>query len=47
MELLLYKIYRKIDGVDELYDIVASRSEADQITNEKNLTAPEGVEYYY
>lgn len=47
MELLLYKIYRKIDGVSELYDIVDSRTEADQITNEKNLTAPEGVEYYY
>ena len=47
MELLLYRIYRKIDGISELYDIVASRSEADEIINKKNLTAPEGVEYYY
>lgn len=47
MELLLYKIYRRIDGYAELYDIVTSKPEADKITDEKNSTAPEGVEYYY
>ena len=47
MELLLYKIYRRIDDFSELYDIVASKPEADEIINKKNLTAPEGVEYYY
>ena len=47
MELLLYKIYRRIDDFSELYDIVASKSEADKIVDEKNLTAPKGVEYYY
>ena len=47
MELLLYKIYRMVDGFSELYDIVTSKPEADKIVDEKNLTAPEGVEYYY
>ena len=43
----MYRILRKIDGIDEQYDIAGTKHGADAIVKFKNKTAPKGVIYYY